>query len=63
MIAVVTKDGVTVKVERWANDTHPDFDPIYEYLLALYRGVTAPQLVYEGPFAATWRPPGAPRLS
>jgi hypothetical protein len=39
LIWVQSKAGVTNKVMKWADDRHPDFDPVYEYLLGLCRGV------------------------
>ena len=41
-IKVIYDSGEEVEKEKWANDEHPDFDPIYEWILkfakALERG-------------------------
>jgi hypothetical protein len=57
-IAVVTKAGATAKVMKWANDKHPDFDPLYEYLLGLCRNAKGQQPVHEGNYEWGWRPEG-----
>jgi len=56
IIVVVTRSGATVKVRKWANDKHPDFDPVYAYLLGLCRSEA--ELVREGKFDWGWRPDG-----
>lgn len=55
-IMVVTKAGITTKVRKWANDKHPDFDPVYAYLLDLCNAEG--HLVREGEFESGWRPAG-----
>jgi hypothetical protein len=62
LIVVVTKEGITAKVWKWASDKHPDFDPLYEYLLAICQSVQGQQLEREGAFDWEWRPPGFDRL-
>lgn len=56
IIVLVTKDGRTAKVRKWANDTHPDFDPVYAHLLGLCRAEG--ELVREGACDWAWRPDG-----
>ena len=56
VIVVVTRAGATAKVRKWANDKHPDFDPVYAYLLRLCRAKG--ELVREGAFEWEWRPDG-----
>lgn len=56
IIVVVPESGGTVKVRKWANDKHPDFDPVYAYLLALCRAEG--MLVREGAFEWEWRSTG-----
>jgi hypothetical protein len=56
IIVVVTKAGVTTKAQKWANDKHADFDPVYSYLLGLCRADG--MLVREGSFEWEWRPEG-----
>jgi len=55
-IVLVTRAGPTTKVRKWANDKHPDFDPVYAYLLELCRAHGEP--VREGAFHWEWRPDG-----
>lgn len=47
-ILVVTSAGHSASASKWANDPHPDFDPIYAYLTSLCRETG--DLVREGPF-------------
>lgn len=54
IIAVTTRDGETAKSQKWANDKHPDFDPIHDYLRGLCRAEG--DLIREGPFSWDWRP-------
>ena len=56
MITLVTRAGTTTTAAKWANDKHPDFDPVYEYLLGLCR--TDGQLLREGEYDWKWRPAG-----
>ena len=55
-ITLVTRAGTTTTIAKWANDKHPDFDPVYEYLLRLCRADGA--LIREGEYDWKWRPPG-----
>lgn len=56
VIMAVPTAGAAVKVRKWANDKHPDFDPVYSYLLRLCRA--GGDLVREGAFEWEWRPAG-----
>ena len=56
LIAVATKAGATAKAWKWARDQHPDFDPVYGYLLGLCH--QEGELVREGVFEGDWRPDG-----
>ncbi len=58
IIVVVTKDGATTRATKRANDKHPDFDPLYEYLrgICVRAGGTKP--VWEGVYDWNWRPAG-----
>jgi hypothetical protein len=51
-ILLVTRAGESVTAGKWANDAHPDFDPVYAYLLSLCG--EAGELVREGPFEELW---------
>ena len=55
-IDVVWQSGAHKTVAKWANDTHPDFDAIYAWLLELAEGVTDQSPVYAGPYEEDWRP-------
>jgi hypothetical protein len=57
-ISLVTQSGTAVSVGKWANDKHPDFDQVYEYLLSLCR--PEGELLREGAFDWVWRPAGFP---
>ena len=59
IIVAVLKAGGMAKVRKWANDKHPDFDPVYAYLLGLCRA--RGELVREGVFEWEWRPAGFER--
>jgi hypothetical protein len=61
VIAIVTKDGATAKAMTWAGDKHPDFDPLYDYLLGVCRGADMGQPVHEGAYDWEWRPEGFDR--
>jgi hypothetical protein len=56
IILMVPRIEATVKVRKWANDKHPEFDPVYTYLLGLCQ--TDGELVREGVFDWEWRPEG-----
>jgi hypothetical protein len=60
-IAVVTREGATAKAAKWDGDKHPDFDPLYEYLLGLCRVAESGKAVHEGNFDWDWRPQGFDR--
>jgi hypothetical protein len=53
---LVTTEGETTKLRKWANDKHPDFDALYGYLLGLCQVESG--LVHEGPYEGKWRPEG-----
>jgi hypothetical protein len=59
IIVLVTRTGTTVKVRKRGDDKHPDFDPVYAYLLGLCRA--GGELVHEGAFDWDWRPEGFER--
>ncbi len=59
IIVVVTKDGMTTKAMRLADDRHDDFDPLYQYLVGLCR--SDGEQVYEGAFDWDWLPDGFER--
>ena len=56
VIIVISPSGITNKLQKWANDSHPDFDAVYSHLLALCRADG--ELIYQGPFDWNWRPDG-----
>lgn len=58
IILAVTKEGEAVKVRKWANDKHSDFDSLYDYLLKLSRAPAGEKPVYEGAYDWDWRPEG-----
>lgn len=58
-IAVITTAGTTAKARKWASDKHPDFDPVYRYLLDLCRAEGG--LVRQGVFDWDWCPEGFER--
>lgn len=51
--------GPLTRVTKWGGDKHPDFDPVYAYLLALCQVAGPP--VWEGPFDWERRPNGFAR--
>ncbi len=55
-ITIVTRSGDTTSVMKWANDKHADFDAIYDYLLELCKRKA--DVLLEGPYDYSWRPPG-----
>lgn len=55
-IVIVPQSGTVVKLRKWANDKHPDFDLVYSYLFGLCRAEG--ELVHEGVFEWDWRPEG-----
>jgi len=55
-IEVTWQSGAHKTVAKWANDTHPDFDAIYAWLVELAEGVTERTPVYVGPHDESWRP-------
>ncbi|MFQ6102516.1 MAG: hypothetical protein ACE5OS_14985 [Anaerolineae bacterium] len=55
-IEVVWQSGARKAVARWANDTHPDFDAIYSWLVELAESATGQTPVYVGPYEEDWRP-------
>jgi hypothetical protein len=56
IIVLVTQTGVTAKARKWGSDKHPDFDPVYNYLLGLCR--VEGEFVRQGAFDGQWRPNG-----
>ena len=60
-IAVVTREGTTARATKWAEDRHPDFDPLYHHLLDLCSGDGAGHPVHQGPYDWDWRPDGFDR--
>lgn len=55
-ITVDFKTSPSVSVMKWANDKNPDFDPVYEELLALVKRVANDKPVYEGRYDWNWAP-------
>jgi hypothetical protein len=55
VMTIVTRAGTTVTVAKWANDKHPDLDPVYSYLLGLCRATG--ELFHEGAYDWKWRRP------
>lgn len=55
-IAVRLASGQERKVMKWAGDKHPDFDPLYAWLLAVAESAKAGKPVFEGAFDWKWRP-------
>lgn len=45
-------------VAKWGNDAHPDFDPLYRFLLAVARAGRAGSLLAEGAYDPEWQPEG-----
>ena len=56
VITIVTRAGATTRIGKWANDKHPDFDPVYSFLIGLCR--PRGTLIREGPIDWKWTPPG-----
>ncbi len=57
-ISVVFVSGKTIQVSKWANDTYPAFDQVYEMLLAEVRTARQMTPVHEGTFDSRWAPAG-----
>jgi len=55
-IEVTWQSGAHKAVAKWANDTHPDFDVIYAWLIELAESVADQIPVYVGPYEEDWRP-------
>ncbi len=55
-ITLVTHDGSTTTVAMWDDDRHPDFDALYDHLLAIARQTEKMQPVWEGDYASEWQP-------
>lgn len=59
-ISVAFFSGTTLHVSKWANDTYPAFDQIYEVLLAEVQSAQRAIPVHEGTYDARWAPEGFP---
>lgn len=57
-ISVAFVSGTTLHVSKWANDTYPAFDQIYEVLLAEVQSAQRATPVHEGTYDARWAPEG-----
>jgi hypothetical protein len=57
-ISVAFFSGTTLHVSKWANDTYPAFDQIYEVLLAEVQSAQRATPVHEGTYDARWAPEG-----
>lgn len=57
-ISVVFVSGKTIRVSKWANDTYPAFDQVYEMLLAEVWTARQMTPVHEGKFDSRWAPAG-----
>ncbi|MCP4602335.1 MAG: hypothetical protein GY847_17770 [Proteobacteria bacterium] len=55
-IIYVAAGDRTAVVAKWANDRHPDFDPIYEVLVELAEVGENGELVWSGSLDWEWRP-------
>ncbi len=53
-ITVDYQSGPSVSVMKWANDKNPDFDPVYEELLALVKRVANDKPIFEGRYDWNW---------
>lgn len=53
-------DEKAVSVEKWANDQDKDFDPVYDYLSNILKGVDSKSLIYRGNYDALWHPAAFP---
>jgi hypothetical protein len=56
IIIFLTRSGTTVKLRKWINDKHPDFDPVYTYLLGICQDQG--ELLQEGQYMWEWCPTG-----
>jgi hypothetical protein len=61
LIYVRSKADAAAAAMKWAGDRHPDFDPVYEYLLGLLDGEK--EEIGEGAYDGGWRPDGFPSPS
>ena len=58
---IFVKSGTQSKaVWKWANDTHNDFDPIYDLLLNIAESAKKGLLIYHGAFDWNWKPDSFP---
>ncbi len=54
---IVVKLGAqTHTVSKWANNTHKDFDPIYQFLLELSEFGKNGEQIYSGTYDRNWKP-------
>jgi len=54
---IVVKLGAqTHTVSKWANNTHKDFDPIYQFLLDLSESGKKGEQTYSGTYDWNWKP-------
>ena len=62
LVVVTAQSGDNHKLQKWANDAHPDFDAVYDYLCALCRAdgelIQRGEIIYQGVFDWQWRPTG-----
>jgi hypothetical protein len=56
VIEVRWQSGESKTVAKWANDVHPNFDAIYDWLIELAESVTDQTPVYVGPYKGDWQP-------
>lgn len=57
-ITIRFASGESRSVVKWANDSHPQFDPIYQGLLGLERRTPSMKPVREGRYDPRWMPEG-----
>jgi hypothetical protein len=57
-LAFTLASGKIVTVAKWANDKHPDFDPVYRACLVIVETCASEgHTFYEGEYDSSWVPP------
>ncbi|MBT3202282.1 MAG: hypothetical protein HN350_20475 [Phycisphaerales bacterium] len=56
----IKSDVETHAVMKWGNDTHRDFDAIYQFLLQIAESGKKGKQTHRGPFDWDWKPDGFP---
>jgi len=57
-ISVTWAAGRTLRISKWANDTHPVFDQIHGLLLTECQSAQKTKPIYEGKYDHGWAPDG-----